>query len=79
MTMTISFEGNLYGAINLQGYEQRVEHAAARMITRYPTIAKALVPADDLVAVGTFSPRDGLRLNPDHSARVAELLEQWTQ
>ncbi|HEU5105197.1 MAG TPA: hypothetical protein VFU11_05105 [Solirubrobacterales bacterium] len=37
----------------------RVFHAAGYMNHRFPTVAKRVVPRDDLVAVGTFVPVKG--------------------
>jgi hypothetical protein len=48
----VSFEGNLYGAIGLEKWEQRVMHAADRLATGYPTVARCIVPLDELETVG---------------------------
>lgn len=50
----VYFEGNLFGAENLKSYEQRLECAAGRLTHRYPTVAMALLPFDQLVSVGTY-------------------------
>lgn len=54
----LHYEGNLYGAANLQRYEERLKHAAGRLVGRYPTVAMMLLPAaeaaDALVAVGEY-------------------------
>lgn len=49
------YEGNLYGAVNLVEFKDKVACAAGRLKHDYPTIAKAWVPKDDLVPVGTYS------------------------
>ena len=36
----IDFEGNLYGALNLASYRDRLFHAAGRHVTGYPTVAR---------------------------------------
>lgn len=50
----IHFEGNLYGAVNLVRFIDRVSLAAGRLTRRYPTVAKALAPVDHLVEVGSY-------------------------
>lgn len=35
----IYYEGNLYGASNLESYDERIKCAAGRAYTRYPTVA----------------------------------------
>jgi hypothetical protein len=50
----IYYEGNLYGSVNLNKYEERVARAADRLAERYPTIAKAVVPDEALVHIGDF-------------------------
>ena len=50
----VYYEGNLYGAVNMQKYSERVLHAADRLATRYPTIACQYIPADQLKAIGTY-------------------------
>jgi hypothetical protein len=48
----VYYEGNVYNAINLQTFEDRCKHAADRLRTNYPTVAKALLPADQLLDIG---------------------------
>jgi hypothetical protein len=36
----IDFEGNLYGALNLASYWDRLFHAAGRHVTGHPTVAR---------------------------------------
>ena len=36
------YEGNLYGASNIVTWADRVHHAADRMATAYPTVAKTI-------------------------------------
>lgn len=52
--VTVDFEGNLYGAVNLGTYEERLLHAADRHRTSYPTVARRYVPEDDVILVGTY-------------------------
>lgn len=44
----LDFEGNLYGACNLQKIEQRIFHALDRQKTNYPTIARIFLSRSDL-------------------------------
>lgn len=55
----IDFEGNLYDAVNMREYEQRVFHAHDRHTWRgvgYPTVARAWVDFDDVIEIGSYSP-----------------------
>jgi hypothetical protein len=55
----IDYEGNKYGAASLGPYEERVYHAHDRHTWRgrgYPTIARALVPFEELIEVGFYDP-----------------------
>ena len=49
------FEGNRYGAANLQTFEQRVESAAGRLRARYPTVARGWFACTDWLIVGTYT------------------------
>lgn len=55
----VSYEGNRYGAVNLQKWEERVMHAADRLATGYPTIARGVFPEDQFEAVGVIDKRSG--------------------
>lgn len=59
----VDFEGNRYGACNMQTFEDRITHAAGRRAYRYPTTARASYPADALIEVGTV--------------RYDELMRSW--
>ena len=50
----VYYEGNRYGASNMQTFEDKVKHAAGRLSERYPTIAKAMLPRTQFAAVGMF-------------------------
>jgi hypothetical protein len=51
----VYFEGNLYGASNLQEMEQRIKCAADRMACAYPTVARGLYPQDQFEVIGQIS------------------------
>jgi len=54
----VYFESNRYGAVNLQDFESQVMVAAGRLRDDAPTVAKALVPVDELQLVGWYRDRD---------------------
>jgi hypothetical protein len=54
--VTIDYEGNLYGAVNLACYANRVARAYYRHATDYPTVARAYVPPEELLQVGWYEP-----------------------
>lgn len=57
--LTVWYEGNRHGAVNLERWADRVHNAADRMLTRYPTIAMRNLPAEQLRAIGTYDPDTG--------------------
>lgn len=52
------YEGNIYGAVNLQTFQDRAICAAGRLITRYPTTAIAYLTPDQLFKVGEMECND---------------------
>jgi hypothetical protein len=50
----VYFEGNKYGSEGMDLFEEKVKHAAGRLQTDYPTIAKAWLPTEDFEVVGTY-------------------------
>jgi hypothetical protein len=48
--IAICFEGNRFGF--MRDWNEMVLHAADRLVTRYPTVARAWVIPSDLVPVG---------------------------
>jgi hypothetical protein len=74
----VYFEGNMYGALNLGRYIERVSCAWGRMANKYPTAAMIAIARDHLIKVGEFeSNTKTLRIdNADALAKwlgVAEL------
>ena len=57
----IDYEGNTNNASNIKDFEDKIQHAAGRHITRYPTIARAMLKSDDLIRVGTARYEDDWR------------------
>jgi hypothetical protein len=53
-TFIVSYEGNLYGAANLRDWRDRVMHAADRLATGYPTVARAVLPKEQFDVVGLY-------------------------
>lgn len=79
--MQVYYEGNVYGASNLRTLADRARHAAGRMVQTAPTIAKRLVPPEEMVVAGTLadgwmhcSPGEML-VEPDEDGR--EALARW--
>lgn len=74
--VTVYFEGAIYDHENVRTLADRATQAAGRMVERYPTVAKRVVPCDALIAIGTFDLRDRrIILTGPHSERaVAEWL-----
>jgi hypothetical protein len=70
----IDYEGNRYAA-NIKTFADRVAHAHGRHVTRYPTVARAVLPADKLVPVGIYDDvRGEIRL---HGESERKLLCEW--
>lgn len=66
----IYYEGNVYQAANIVTWADRVDHAANRLRTRYPTIAQAMVQTEWLTAVGIWD-GDEIRLTDEKAANRA--------
>lgn len=71
----IDFEGNRNGASNIVTFADRVHHAAGRAATRYPTVARRLVPREAVSEVGGYDEDEGVVVldGPD----AAETLAAW--
>jgi hypothetical protein len=52
----IHYEGNAYGAVNLNVFADKADTAAGRLATLYPTVACAILSADELREAGSFDP-----------------------
>lgn len=54
----VDYEGNLYGAVNMAAFEDRVYQAASRQLWNnglgYPTVARRWVAPTDLVPIGSI-------------------------
>lgn len=53
-TITVYFEGNRYDAVNLRTFEERLNCAAGRLVTKYPTVATAQYRRSEFEVVGRF-------------------------
>ena len=76
----IYYEGNLYGAQNLETYEERIICAAGRAHTRYPTIARSgILPEniDQFITVGECYPNHGYRISFYRGS--SEIINEWIQ
>jgi hypothetical protein len=57
-TLTVYYEGNIYGGSYFSRFATRCLHAHGRMAQRYPTVARARVPIEGLTQVGLWHPRE---------------------
>ncbi|MDC8832811.1 hypothetical protein [Alteromonas gilva] len=72
--VTVYFEGNLFDACNLNTIFDRAMIAAGRLHQRYPTTAKAAIPASELIQVGIYCyANHDLQIQSDKLA----LLQSW--
>lgn len=71
--MMVYYEGNVFGANNMNTFEDRALNAYGRMSKRYPTTAMMLVDRSGWEVVGEISP-DGMQLDetPALQAWVAQ-------
>ena len=60
MWVDVWYEGNLYGAVNLEGWIEKVACAAGRLQDGYPTRARAAVPAEWVRRVGWYDLQTGV-------------------
>jgi hypothetical protein len=72
----IDFEGGIYEQAEMRRYANRVLHAAGRARANYPTVARALVRADELVEVGVWNDDLG-RVLPHPTADAVRALTEW--
>lgn len=54
--LLVYYEGNRMGACNMNTLEDRTLNAYGRMAKSYPTVAMAMLDANDFEAIGTISP-----------------------
>lgn len=75
----IDYEGNRYGASNLEKFEERLLHAAGRAAERYPTVAR-LAPAalDAFVKVGEYD-YSTKELTLYSNPASLRMLERWLE
>lgn len=71
----IDYEGAVYGQANMATYEERVYHAWDRHVTRYPTVARMVVPTDQLIEVGFLIPMPGDR--PQIVIDRQDVVDEW--
>ena len=76
----VDFEGNLFGALNLTSFWERIFHAAGRHVTRYPTVAREYHhegPLFPYVGVGLFNYEEAVarvrarELSADQATKMA--------
>lgn len=54
--VTLDYEGNRYGAVNLMRYVERCLTAWDRHVTHYPTTARVYVNSHEVIKIGEFDP-----------------------
>jgi hypothetical protein len=54
VSILVYYEGNRFGAVNIQTLEDKVLHAAGRLDQQYPTVAMGVFLRTDFIPVGTF-------------------------
>jgi len=69
----VYFEGNRFGADNLRDFEARLQVALGRLLARYTTTAKLLLPTATLSRVATAR-----EIGDTHVWVVAEILDETT-
>jgi hypothetical protein len=70
----VSYEGNLYQCENLQKWEERVMHAADRLATGYPTVARRILPFEQFETVGVIGKdASGHWIITHHDGTITEL------
>ncbi len=72
----VDYEGDRFGPTEqFKLWADRVHHAWGRHAANYPTVARALLPVEDLVAVGVYDPAEGvISVAPDRLGDVARWL-----
>ena len=74
-TITIYYEGNVYNSADMELYEDKVLHAAGRLLQKYPTVAKSKVSLSDVLCIGVWH----VELKTMVIVKEAlGLLEKWT-
>lgn len=71
---TVYYEGNTIGASNVVSFHDKLQIAAGRLVHRYPTVAMASFPAEDLIHVGRYDVDRQVIL----TITDAQALEVWT-
>jgi hypothetical protein len=69
--LVVYFEGNRYGAVNLQRWADRVECAAGRLTAKYPTSALCAAERDDIQLLGLFDGGAVQLDDPDDRSAIA--------
>jgi hypothetical protein len=65
--LILDFEGNRYRASNIVTFADRCVHAAGRHKQHYPTVARIMVKAEEVVRVGSFDlEREEVEVDVEH-------------
>jgi len=57
--VVVDYEGTIYEQTEMARLADRVFYAHGRLVDRYPTVGRMVVPRTSLVDVGTFDPTSG--------------------
>lgn len=57
--IALDYEGNIYGAVNMRTFADRVQIAASRAAANYPTVARALVERERVKRIGVYDEHRG--------------------
>ena len=79
LAVDLWYEGNLYGAVNLGRYVERVRQAAGRMEQNYPTVAHMTAAEFMVVQVGEYDAEADEVLVTDPTRLAAWLEIDWTE
>lgn len=75
----LDFEGNKYGAVNLQRYIERCMVAWHRHATRYPTVSRIWVLSGEVSEIGFLdTERKRAAVGPNDLPRLAQWLDMET-
>lgn len=66
------YEGDIYATG--MTFAQKADHAGARLVTQYPTVAKGWFPREELRRIGTWIPQRGLAIDDTKSLEAWEAL-----
>jgi hypothetical protein len=74
----IYYEGNLYGASNLESFDERIVCAAGRAHKRYPTVARCgVLDVDEFEIIGECYPENNYFIQKFNDRRTNNIITEW--